>query len=417
MDDKRTPMEAEVQELPQQREPVCPENFYGTSARPRPRRSHAGLWISVGLAVIALCTFSVVAAMSHVRLERRDGSLRLAMLGSEETKGAEEGPRDLDIPEGESYVAAQNGAGESVRLSLVPGVGESLSPSEIYRRVSAGVVCVQLDSYYGSSVNTGVVVSADGYILSASEGLTNTTGITVTLSDGSAYAAKRVGEERTSGVCLLKIEAQNLSAVSFSAGEETVGENVYCVCNPYGSQIPNLFYEGMLSACQSLRVSGTDYTILQSSAQLQQVGYGCPILDKRGRVLGLTTPIGQRIVSGDDPCFAVSARDLEAIVSAFEDADSSDSLWLGLEVSDIPEEYQFLYGFPGSVWIDGVGVGTAPDGVLYQYDVITAVDGTELTDAEAFEEIIDSHKAGDWVRLTIYRSGKWYSIQLPVTAR
>lgn len=416
MDDKRTPMEAEVQELPQSREPVCPEDFYGTAARPQPRRNYAGVWICVGLLVIAVCTFSVVAALLHVQVEDRDGGWRLSMRAPEATEVPEETVNSLDPAEGEVYISSRGGS--AVRLPRAEAEQEGLTPSEIYARVSSGVVCVQVDSYYGSSVSTGVVISADGYILSAAEGLNNAGTVTVSFSDGSSCSAVRAGEDRISGVCLLKAEAQGLSPLSFSAENDlTVGQRIYCVCNPYGSQLPNVFYEGILSACGSAELGGRSYTLLQSSVQTREIGYGCPIFDSRGRVLGITTPIGQRLVSGEDPCFAVSGADLEQIMERFESDDSGEGLWLGLEVSEIPDEYRLLYSFPGSLWIDEVAAGSAPYGVLYQYDVITAVDGESVSTAEDFNRIISAHAVGDRVRLTLYRSGKWYTILLPVTER
>ena len=417
MDDKRTPMEAEVQELPMRRE-CAAEDFYGTAVRPRPQRSFVGLWICVGLAVIAVCTFCVVAALSHVQFENGEGGIRLAVRDSEETKAPEDPIVELPVTEGDSYIRRNGADSEDVRLPVAETAGEILTPAEIYEKVSPAVVCVQVNSYYGSADYSGVVVASDGYILTATKGLTNAVSISVTLADGSERSARRLGEDLVSGVCLLKIEAEGLPTVRFSEEtEHSVGERVYCICNPYGSQIPNVFYDGMLSVCQTVDIGGKTYELLQSSARQDQAGCGSPILDDRGLVLGITTPIGKRLVSDEDPCFAISSVDLARIVTGFEETASSSSVWLGLEVEDIPEEYQYLYGFPGCVWIDEVAVGSASYGVLFQYDVVLAVDGTEVRDAVDYQRILSAYEPGDRVLLTIYRSGKQYQILLPVLAR
>ena len=417
MDDKRTPMEAEVLEMPGQWEASCPEDFYGTSAKPGPRRSHAWFWICVGLVVIAVCTFSVVAALLRVRLEKQDGGWRLSVQSPESPAETENGVRDLNVTGSENYVPMRGGSG-SIRLSTEAWEGENLSPSAVYAQVSPAVVCVQVDSYYGSDVCTGVVITADGYVLSASQGLVNATTITVNFSDGTARAARRIGEDRNSGLCLLKVEAKGLPAVSFAVdGQLAVGQGVYCVCNPYGSQLPNVFCTGMLAASRTVELGGRSYGLLQAAVQPQGLGYGCPILDGRGRVLGLTTAIGSRLVSGDDPCFALCAKDLEQIVAELGNEDAGDGLWLGLEVSEIPEDYLLLCRFPGRLWIDEIASGSPADGVLKQYDVITAVDGVEVDTAEDFDAMIAAHSAGDWVWLKIYRSGNWYRIRLPVLVK
>ena len=417
MDDRLTPMEAEVQELSSSTGPCEPENFYGTSFRPRPRRSYAWVWICAGLAVIAVCTFSVVTALSGLRVENGESGWRLAIGEIEQTEASEEPMRSLEVPEDNGYVPGEAAGDGAVRLARETGDGAALSPDEIYRRVSPSVVCVQTESYFGSAACTGVVLSADGYILSATEGLSKTSDIKVSFSDGTSLSARRIGEDRISGVCLLKVEAEGLSPAVFASDASlSVGQKLYCVCNPYGSGIPNVFYDGLLSVQQELEINGASYTVLQCSAQLQSLGSGCPIVDERGRIVGLSSPIGKRVVSGTDPGFAVSAADLEQIIGSFENL-SGEGRWLGLKVEDIPEEYLFFYGFPGSVWITDVAAGTAPYNVLLPYDVITAVDGIGVESAAEFESLLASRSAGDSVRLTIYRSGSFYSIVLPVMER
>lgn len=416
MDDKRTPMEAEVLEMPQ-RAASCPEDFYGTSAKPCPRRSHAWVWICVGLSVIAICTISVVAAIRHVRLEKRNGNWSLSMQETEAPAETGEAIRDLDAAGSRDYVPMRGGSG-SIRLSTEEGTGENLAPAAVYARVSPAVVSIQAESYYGSESCTGVVLTADGYLLSAAQSLGRAASITVSFSDGSSMSAKRIGEDRSSGVCLLKVEASGLQTVSFAVdGKAVVGQGVYCICNPYGSQLPNVFCTGMLALSRSVELSGREYELLQAAIQPQSAGYGCPILDAQGRVLGLTTPIGRGLVSGEDPCFAVGAADLEQLVADLADASASDGGWLGLLVTEIPEDYYVFCGFPSRLWIDEIEAGSPADGVLKQFDVITAVDGVEINSAAEFETQIAARGEGDWVWLTIYRSGKWYRIHLPVLAR
>lgn len=418
MDDKRTPMEAEVQELPQERGACVPGDFYGTAVQPKTRRSHAWAWISLGLGVIAVCTFCVVAALSHVQIKTVDGVLRLLMNDPEQTEATEDPVNALEAPEDRAYTPGPSKDNDAIRISVAPDSGETLTPDEIYDRVAPSVVCIQLEQYYGTSTCTGVVVTENGYILTASDGLSGTIAATVHFQDGTVLSASRVGEERLSGVCLLKVEAQDLPTVRFAADEDlTVGCPVYCIGNPYGTAVPNVFYDGMLSAVSDASVNGTSFTVLMSSAAQSGVGCGCPVLDSAGRILGMTTTIGKRVVSGSDVCLAVSAQDLERVVAGFAQSLSSGGTWLGLTVSDIPEEYYYLYGFPGAVWIDEVAAGTGLYGVLCQYDVITAVDDMEIQSAADFDRLIAAHSVGDKVRLTIYRSGKWYQITLPVRQR
>ncbi|MBQ1372331.1 MAG: serine protease [Oscillospiraceae bacterium] len=419
MDDRQTPMEAEVQELYVQMETCPPEDFYGTSCKPKTCRSHTGLWTFFGLTVIAFCTVSVFASLSQVRLTRGEGGWNLSMQNPEETQRPEKRVQDLHSSLASDYRPSAGTANAGLRLELGKQEGESLPPEQIYRQNADAVVCIQCASYYGSSVYTGVVISSDGYILSAGELLTGSGSFTVQLADDSNCSARRVGYDRSTGICLLKIEAQDLPTVSFADAENlSVGQSAYCISNPYGSQIRNVFSEGMLCVRQTILLDGENLTILQTTAQMDGAGCGCPIFDGNGQVVGLTSTIGKRILSGaEDPCFAVSSADLARIVPALESSEPEGKLWLGLEVDKIPEEQRFFYGFPGKMWIVNVADETPPYGTLFQFDVITAVDDIAVSGPEDYQQILNTHSPGDWVKLTIYRNGRWYEINLPVISR
>ena len=418
MDDKRTPMEAEVQELPNQREISCPEDHYGTAVKPKTRRSYVGFWIWMGIAVIAVCTVCVAAAVKHVRVENGDNGWRLAVQNTDSTASTEDAVRNLDVPEGTQAVSPTEPISDDVILPVSATAGEALSSTELYESVASSVVCVEVSGYYGSETYTGVVITADGCILSATDGLNGAVSITVSFPDGSALSARRLGEDSISGVCLLKVEAEGLKTVRFSGDTKPrVGQTIYSIGNPYGSLLPNVFSEGMISLERSVEIGGASWRLIQSTAFSDSPEYGRPILDEQGLVIGITTPIGRRLVSGTDPCFAIAAEDLARILSGFDRSASDNDLWLGLEVSDIPEEYHDFYRFPGNVWIESVSAGSASDGVLYQYDIITAIDGVELTSSYELANILAEHQAGDRVLLTIYRSGRFYNILLPVINR
>lgn len=420
MDDRRTPMEAEVQELPARAETCPPEDFYGTAAKPQTRRSHTGLWVLLSLSVIVLCTVAVVAALGRVQLDRREGGWRLSVnTPEEEADTSEDLVRSLPVPDESKEVPRQTSADGSPSLALEQGRRASLSAEEIYRAVSPAVVCVAAETYTGTRVNTGVVISGEGYILSASVSNLSGASLTVTFQDGSVYTASLLNEDRSTGVCLLKVEAAGLQTVSFSDSESlAVGQRTYCIGNPYGSELPNVFYEGMLSACRTVETDGNSLTVLQSSSQLQDLGWGCPILDDSGRVVGLTAPVGGLLGdSAEEACLALSAPDLARIVEKLEDSVSGPACWLGLEVAEIPEEYQFFYGFPGSLWIVSVEEGSAPYNVLFQYDVITAVDDAPVFTLEEYDRALAAHSPGEWVKLTIFRNGQLYVSVVPVKSR
>ncbi len=414
MEDKRFPIEAEVHEIPEDREPVRPEGFYGTSTKPQPQRDRSWILIFVSLLMIAGSTYSILSNLLKMRSNGPDEDWVISVPILETTQLAEETIQRLEITAEDIFVPDPDAVTGSVELHLAVGSGETLTPSEIYAQVSPAVICVRMETYYGTVSYTGVVISEDGYILTAIDAQTNAAAFSVVFPDGTQYVADCVREEWGTGLCLLKIEAKELPTVTFAEESELrIGDGVYCICNPYGSQIPNVFYDGMLSAQGSVTVGSYAYTVLESSAQRNGVGYGCPILDGHGLVVGLTTPIGKRLASDQDSFLAVSARDMTEILEAFARAETSEYRWLGLEVAEIPEEYLYTFGFPGRLWIDA----TPPYRRLSRYDVICSVDGVTVNNLEEFEQIISAHEPGDVVELTLYRTGTYYYASLPVFSR
>ena len=414
MEDKRVPIEAEVHEIPEEQESVRSESFYGTSTKPRPQRDRSWILICVSLLMIAGSTYSILSNLARLRSNAPNENWVLSVKLPETTAPTEETIQRLEVMAEDIFVPPADAETGSVELHLASSDGETLPPNEIYAQVSPAVVCVRMETYYGTVSYTGVVISEDGYILTATDVQTTAAAFSVSFSDGAQYVADCVREEWGSGLCLLKIEAKELPTVSFAEESNLrVGDGVYCICNPYGSQIPNVFYDGMLSAKGTVTVSGYAYTVLESSAQRSGVGYGCPILDGQGLVVGLTTPIGKRLVSDQDPCLAISVSDLTEILAAFERAETSEYRWLGLEITEIPEQYLYAFGFPGRLWIDA----TPPYQSLCRYDVICSVDDVRVDSLEEFERIISAHEPGDLVELVLFRVGTYYRVTLPVFSR
>ncbi len=418
MDDKRTPMEAEVQELPVEAETICPDNSYGTAARPKPRRSYAGLLIWMGIAVIAFCSVCVVAAAKHISLENGENGWRLSFQIPENTVAEEETVRNLDTPDAAGVLTPEEPISKDYQLPVAQTVRGSMNPEDIYESIMPAVVCVEMNGYYTSETCTGVVITSDGCILTAYDSLSGVVSITVTLSDGTSCIARKLREDPTSCVCLLKVEAEGLPTADFAAGTNwKVGQRVYSVSNPYGGQFPSVFREGLISFGNTREINGTEFHLLQSSSDQDSLEYGCPILDDHGLILGITTPIGRRLFSGGDPCFAVSSVDLARILTDFDRTDQKSSLWLGIEVSDLSEGLSDYLGYPGSVWIDDVPRGSAAYGNLFKNDVILSVDGHQLNSSAEYESIIASHEVGDRILVTIFRGGRIRSYIMTVVKR
>ena len=422
MDDRMTPMEAEVLEmsLPER---VEPQDSYGTAPLPKRKRSHVGFWIGIGLVVIGLCTFSVVATMFEVSLVRNEQGKLILSLGSTPEPTVNQNPvSDLTIPtEGNDSERFPSRSIEEQDAVLLPAArkGEALSATDLYNKVNSGVVCLERETYYGTQYSTGLVISSDGYILTASDGQNETISFHAVLFDGTIASVSMIGEDSVTGICLMKVDAEGLNPLAFEREPELeVGEQIYCIGNPYGTTISNVLYAGMLSGKNSVSLNEESYTLLETSVDLSGLGYGCPVFNAQGNVIGISTAIGTRLLSGgSDPCFGISSADLERILSAITGEDSGSGLWLGFEVEQIPAEYQYLFHYPEGIWISEVDRGTRVYGVLLPNDIILSVNGDNVRTTADYYAALEKSASDGYAVVILYRNGKKYYAEVPLLKR
>ena len=421
MDDKLTPMEAEVLELPTQKADQ-PSDFYGTAAPQATKNDHTAMWILLGLVVIAFCTGSVLLAVLDMRLSKdQQGRWTISVAEPAGPERAEDEPDNLILPESDVFLPGeQQPQTGSARVVLqAPQKEAATDLGRLYETACQSVVCIEVRAYYGTTALTGVVLSQDGYLLTASDGLSGALSITVTLPDGSQCAATRVGEDQQTGVALLRCPAQGLSPASFGSDDELqVGDSVILIGNPYGSRMRSVMQDGIVSAMSRESLSGGELTLLSTTAGFESVQHGCPIFNRYGQVVGITSPVGRDLsLDGTDPGFAVSSADLQTIVDRLSASGGSSGVGLGFEIEEIPESYRTYFNYPGTLWIGSIQSGSAAAEILCPWDVITKVDDLEVSTVEEFNAAVSRHQSGEKVQLTVYRAGRWYIATLPAVTQ
>ncbi len=402
--------------MPEAETRSAPEDSYGTAVRPRPKRSYVWLWVLFGLAVIAICSVAVAATVLNIRLEHNEGGWSLHLQEQKHISGTDT-VRDLPVSNGVDSAAQTAQSPENpIRLHLAQGdaAASADTATELYRNISRSVVCLEVSTYYGTYSLTGIVLSEDGYLLTAVSELGGISEFSAVFSDGSTCLARRVDSDRVTGLTLLKAEASGLTPVTFSTDDVSVGQRVYLISNPYGSTMPNVLSEGMISAVQTSELEGESYRLLLTSSPRQSEGGGIPVFDEKGRLTGLTTPISQWLLSGKtDPCFALSSADLQREVDALTlHADAYDGI--GLRVEEISSGMISYYRFPGRLWITQISPGSPAYGYLAVNDVITEVNGTAVSTIDEYEKALAEAVPTGHVVLTIYRSGVYYYARISV---
>lgn len=312
-----------------------------------------------------------------------------------------------------------------------------LTGNEIYQLACQQVVGVTTEitttNWFGQTVSgavsgSGFILTSDGYIMTnyhvIEEAYTGGYDVSVMLHDGTTYAAEIVGFERNNDIAILKIDAENLSAATLgSSGDLNVGDTVYAVGNPLG-ELAYSMTSGIVSATDRLISTdvSTEINMFQFDAAVNEGNSGGPLYDTYGHVIGVVTA-----KTGDDAStagteglnFAIPIDDAARIANNIierAETGTSDTLgnaYLGVTVQDVQVIMSQYYGFPSGAYVTTVedGSAAANAGILIG-DVITEVDGYEISGRDDLSNELNFHSAGETVDIVVYRSGEYLTLNV-----
>lgn len=179
--------------------------------------------------------------------------------------------------------------GQGAELTVSRDHDEPLPIQEVYRRVNPAVVTVMAQMDPGYSVGTGVLFTADGYILTNYHVVAGGSGCLVALDSGYQYEAMYVAGDMDSDLAVLKVEAEDLPAAPFGDSDQlVVGDPVYAIGNPLGVELRGTLTDGIVSAInRDVMVDGRSMTLIQTNAALNTGNSGGPLINQYGQVVGI----------------------------------------------------------------------------------------------------------------------------------
>ena len=301
-------------------------------------------------------------------------------------------------------------------------VSEMVSPSVVV--ITTEQVVYSQWSWYGqnqveSGAGSGVVISSDGYILTCAHVVSGASNITVTIGD-TDYPATVVGEDDTSDVAVLKIDATDLTPATVGSSDSlAVGESVLAVGNPLG-ELGGTVTSGIVSALnRSVTIQGTSSTntmsLIQMDASVSPGNSGGGLFNMNGELIGL---VNAKSSSSDAEGlgFAIPINDaIKVAQDLLENGYVSGRPYMGityLAVTDAQTAAQLNVNAYGVYVVDVVQGGPADKAGLKTGDRIVSIDGTEIAQKDDLGTLIQQHAAGDTLSITVAREGQMQTVSL-----
>jgi len=294
---------------------------------------------------------------------------------------------------------AQTGLGLTLELHS-PG-GAELSYQEIYARCAPSLVSIEAGDATSYSTGTGIVLTADGYILTNAHVVAGADYVDVFFSDNRYREARLVGFDAREDLAVLKVEAEGLIPVVFGDSSALVpGEAVAAIGDPLGYR--STITDGIISALdREVEVDGITMSLIQTSAAINFGNSGGALINRYGQVVGVTTI---KIVSEDGSAeslgFAIPSLRVKYVADALLAGEEVRPAVFGITVNTIPEEAGGLLVMEVHPLCDAFEQG------LRSGDVLTHVDGTPVTGIEILTRAKLTRGPGDPVPITVLRSGE-----------
>ena len=272
-----------------------------------------------------------------------------------------------------------------------------------------------------AAAGSGVIISADGYIVTNNHVVDGADELTVSLNEGSKeFSARVIGADKTTDLALIKIDAKDLPAITIANSDDVkVGEWVLAVGNPLG--LNNTVTAGIISAkARSLGANGVE-SFIQTDAAINQGNSGGALVNTRGELVGindmLVSPTGSNIGYG----FAIPTAIMNKVVDDIKKYGNVQRAMIGIQGSDVKtyvdakkdEGKEVDLGTMEGIYVAKVVEdGAAEDAGLKEGDVITTVDGKKVKQFGELQGILAKKRPGDKVAITYLRDKKSHNATL-----
>src|SRR5579859_880029 len=310
----------------------------------------------------------------------------------------------------------------------------------VYRKNIGSVVnitsrAVTLDFFYGlvpqEGQGSGFIIDHDGHILTNYHVIADARQIEVTLHNRKKYRASVVGSDRSHDLAIIQIKAADLNPMVLGDSRNLqVGQKVYAIGNPFG--LSGTLTSGIVSSIRSVQEPDgmTIDEAIQTDAAINPGNSGGPLLNSHGEVIGINTMIASNVGQNAGIGFAIPVNTAKAVLNDLLtlgrvrrpalgvvtipiSPDIADQMGLAADyglliVQVLPGGAAARAGLKGGT--ERAYLGNIP--ITIGGDLIVAIDGQDVQDQQELSHIMNSHRAGDTVKITIYRGKRKMDVQV-----
>ena len=396
---------------------------------PKTNRISSAILVSEAT-VIALSGLVSVLSFLNVRLfaqlnnakAKHEDTVSIVREMAEETASIESMPEETILAAPAEEVQAH--------LDLVPSEtsvstvtqDNGLSLQEIYAKNIDSVVSITCQLSRGSSSGTGVIFSAQGYIVTNHHVIEDARAITVLLTDERQLEAKVIGADPASDLAVLYVEGEDLIAAEFGDSTQLrVGDSVAAIGDPLGSELRGTLTNGIVSAInRDVSVGGRTMTLIQTNAAINSGNSGGPLINCYGQVIGINTlKISDSASSAgvEGLGFAIPSATVKEIVDQLIDQGYvSGRPSLGISGESVSNFYQHYYRMPAGLYITYIESDSdaAAKGIVTG-DILLSLGEIRITSEEDLVSALYNLNPGDSVTAIIYRYGMQYQVDLTLS--
>lgn len=323
----------------------------------------------------------------------------------------------MNVTPNPSMTAEQGGATQVANKKL-------LSVVEIAQKVGPTVVGintkVQMQSFFGiptmqDGSGSGIIISADGYVVTNNHVIEGASEITVLLSDGKEYPAKLIGGDARTDLAVLKIEGQNFPyAILGNSSELQVGELAVAIGNPLGNELAGSVTGGYISALnRSITVDDQRFNLIQTDAAINPGNSGGALVNNYGEVIGINSV--KMSASGVEGIgFAIPIDEAKPIIEDLKNGGYVKGRpVIGIAGRNVTKQDSQYYGIPVGIYVlELTPYSAAEKAGIKTSDVITEIDGVKVETIDELNAEKEKHQAGDRVTLTVIRGEDTLKIKL-----